>query len=99
MIPMTLTEKIIARAAGLDSVQPGDEVWATADRMTMNDTTGPRRIAGLVEELGGLAHPHDLCRFQYWILESSVPAKKELPKRGVRFPEEMMNTSSGGNRA
>lgn len=54
MTQMTLTEKIIARAAGLDSVKPGDEVWATADRMTMNDTTGPRRIAGLVEELGGL---------------------------------------------
>ncbi len=45
MTSMTLTEKIIARAAGLASVQPGDEVWATADRMTMNDTTGPRRIA------------------------------------------------------
>ena len=54
MVGMTLTEKVIARAAKLDSVQPGNEVWATADRMSMNDTTGPRRIAGLVEELGGL---------------------------------------------
>jgi 3-isopropylmalate/(R)-2-methylmalate dehydratase large subunit len=51
---MTLTEKIIARAAGLDSVRPGDEVWATADRMIMNDSSGPRRIAGLIDELGGL---------------------------------------------
>lgn len=54
MVGMTLTEKVIARTAKLDSVQPGNEVWATADRMSMNDTTGPRRIAGLVEELGGL---------------------------------------------
>ncbi len=54
MSGMTLTEKIIARAAGLDSVQPGDEVWATADRMIMNDSSGPRRIGALIEELGGL---------------------------------------------
>lgn len=52
---MTLTEKIIARAAGLDSVRPGDEVWAAVDRIVMNDSGGPRRMAGLVEELGGLA--------------------------------------------
>ena len=51
---MTLTEKIIARAAGLDYVQPDNEVWVTPDRMVMNDTSGPRRIAGLIEELGGL---------------------------------------------
>jgi 3-isopropylmalate/(R)-2-methylmalate dehydratase large subunit len=54
MTAMTLTEKIIARAAGRDAVQPGDEVWATADRMIMNDSSGPRRIAGLIEDLGGL---------------------------------------------
>ena len=50
----TLTEKIIARAAGQELVEPGDEVWATADRIVMNDTGGPRRIAALIEELGGL---------------------------------------------
>lgn len=51
---MTLTEKIIARAAGVSAVRPGEEVWATADRMIMNDSSGPRRIAGLIEELGGV---------------------------------------------
>lgn len=55
MTGMTLTEKIIARAAGLDHVKPNDEVWVTPDRMLMNDTSGPRRIAGLIEELGGLS--------------------------------------------
>ena len=54
MSGQTMTEKIIARAAGLESVSPGDEVWALADRIIMNDTTGPRRIAGLIEELGGV---------------------------------------------
>lgn len=54
MTAMTATEQVIARAAGVASVRAGDEVWATADRMIMNDSSGPRRIAGLVEELGGL---------------------------------------------
>jgi 3-isopropylmalate/(R)-2-methylmalate dehydratase large subunit len=52
-----LTERILARAAGLGTVRPGDEIWATADRMIMNDSSGPRRLAGLVEELGGLWDP------------------------------------------
>lgn len=54
MPPMTLTQKIIAKSAGLEHVSPGEEVWVTADKMVMNDTSGPRRIAGIVEELGGL---------------------------------------------
>jgi 3-isopropylmalate/(R)-2-methylmalate dehydratase large subunit len=51
---MTLTEKILARASGHAAVRPGEELWATADRMIMNDSSGPRRIATLIEELGGL---------------------------------------------
>jgi 3-isopropylmalate/(R)-2-methylmalate dehydratase large subunit len=54
MSAMTLTEKIIARAANAGAVAPGDEVWATADRMIMNDSSGPRRLGALVDELGGL---------------------------------------------
>jgi 3-isopropylmalate/(R)-2-methylmalate dehydratase large subunit len=57
MSEMTLTEKVIARAAGVTSVRAGDEVWATADRMIMNDSSGPRRFASLVQELGGLWDP------------------------------------------
>jgi 3-isopropylmalate/(R)-2-methylmalate dehydratase large subunit len=51
---MTLTEKILARAAGRPSVRAGDEVWATVDRMIMNDSSGPRRLGALVDDLGGL---------------------------------------------
>ncbi|MDR7521932.1 MAG: aconitase/3-isopropylmalate dehydratase large subunit family protein [Armatimonadota bacterium] len=50
---MTLTEKIIARAAGLPSVTPGDEVWAGVDLAAMHDSSGPRRIAPTLERLGG----------------------------------------------
>lgn len=50
---MTLTEQIIARAAGQPSVAPGDEVWADVDLAVMHDSSGPRRIAPLIEQLGG----------------------------------------------
>jgi len=50
---MTLTEKIIARAAGRDQVRPGDEVWAAVDLAAMHDSSGPRRIGGTLDRLGG----------------------------------------------
>jgi 3-isopropylmalate/(R)-2-methylmalate dehydratase large subunit len=50
---MTVTEKIIARAAGLEAVRPGDEVWVRADLAVMNDSSGPRRIAPVIERFGG----------------------------------------------
>lgn len=53
MAPMTLTEKIIARAAGRPAVRPGDEVWAAVDLAAMHDSSGPRRIAGTLDRLGG----------------------------------------------
>ncbi|MBI3976312.1 MAG: 3-isopropylmalate dehydratase, partial [Armatimonadetes bacterium] len=50
---MTLTEKIIARAAGRAFVMPDDEVWAAVDLAAMHDSSGPRRIAPTLETLGG----------------------------------------------
>jgi 3-isopropylmalate/(R)-2-methylmalate dehydratase large subunit len=49
---MTITEKILARAAGRTTVAPGDEVWARVDIAAMHDSTGPRRIAPTLERLG-----------------------------------------------
>ncbi len=50
---MTLTEKIIAHAAGRTAVTPHEEVWARVDLAAMHDSSGPRRIAGTIEQLGG----------------------------------------------
>ncbi|MDA1089792.1 MAG: aconitase/3-isopropylmalate dehydratase large subunit family protein [Proteobacteria bacterium] len=49
---MTLSEKIIARAAGLDSVAPGDIVTCAVDLAMMHDSSGPRRAGKLLDELG-----------------------------------------------
>lgn len=50
---MTLTERILARAAGRSSVTPGEEVWAAVDLAVMHDSSGPRRIGPILDRLGG----------------------------------------------
>ncbi|MEM2607572.1 MAG: 3-isopropylmalate dehydratase large subunit, partial [Candidatus Bathyarchaeia archaeon] len=41
---MTISEKILAHAAGLDHVKPGDIVDAKVDMAMANDITGPLAI-------------------------------------------------------
>ena len=48
----TLIEKIIARAAGRDAVRPGEIVTCTVDLAMFHDSSGPRRVAPLLEALG-----------------------------------------------
>ena len=52
-MPMTLAEKIIARAAGKDSVRPGEIVTCRVDLAMMHDSGGPRRVKPILERLGG----------------------------------------------
>ncbi len=48
----TLAEKIIARAAGQESVQPGDIVTCKVDLTMMHDSGGPRRVKPILDHLG-----------------------------------------------
>jgi len=43
-MPMTMTEKILARHAGLDTVAPGDLIEVKVDRTLANDITAPIAI-------------------------------------------------------
>ena len=49
---MTLTEKILARAAGKASVQAGDNVWVNADTLMTHDVCGPGTIGVFKREFG-----------------------------------------------
>ncbi len=49
--PMTLAEKLVARAAGVDVVRPGEVVTAKVDLAMMHDSGGPRRVAPMLERL------------------------------------------------
>ena len=52
---MTLTEKILARAAGKASVQAGDNGWVKADVLITQDVCGPGTIGVFKRESGKTA--------------------------------------------
>ena len=49
---MTLTEKILARAAGKAQVQSGDNIWVNADVLMTHDVCGPGTIGVFKREFG-----------------------------------------------
>lgn len=49
---MTLTEKILARAAGKSSVRPGDNIWVNVDILMTHDVCGPGTIGVFQREFG-----------------------------------------------
>lgn len=49
---MTLTEKILARAAGVAVVRPDDNVWVKADILLTHDVCGPGTIGVFEREFG-----------------------------------------------
>ncbi len=53
--PMTLTEKILARASGKPHVAPGENVWAKVDVLMTHDVCGPGTIGVFKKHFGGEA--------------------------------------------
>ncbi|HZR17190.1 MAG TPA: aconitase family protein [Verrucomicrobiae bacterium] len=56
---MTLTEKILARAAGKARVQAGDNVWVNTDVLMTHDVCGPGTIGVFKREFGKSAKVWD----------------------------------------
>ena len=56
---MTITEKILARQAGLDSVKPGDNIWVSASILMTHDVCGPGTIGVFKREFGSDAKVFD----------------------------------------
>lgn len=52
MAPMTLTEQILARHAGKDRVEPGDNIWVEADILMTHDVCGPGTIGIFKQHFG-----------------------------------------------
>jgi len=52
---MTLTEKILARAAGKARVEPRDNVWVKADVLMTHDMCGPGTIGVIKREFSNQA--------------------------------------------
>jgi 3-isopropylmalate/(R)-2-methylmalate dehydratase large subunit len=56
---MTLTEKILARAAGKARVEAGDNIWVKADVLMTHDVCGPGTIGVFKREFGKAAKVWD----------------------------------------
>jgi 3-isopropylmalate/(R)-2-methylmalate dehydratase large subunit len=56
---MTVTEKILAKAAGMRSVQPGDNIWVGVDILLTHDVCGPGTIGVFEREFGSNAKVWD----------------------------------------
>ncbi|WP_119291479.1 3-isopropylmalate dehydratase large subunit [Azohydromonas sediminis] len=50
--PQTLAQKLVARAAGRTHVTPGEIVTCRVDLAMFHDSSGPRRLAPMLAELG-----------------------------------------------
>lgn len=59
---MTLTETILARAAGKSSVSAGDNIWVKADVLMTHDVCGPGTIGVFKREFGKAAKVWDRRR-------------------------------------
>lgn len=51
-MPLTLAEKLCAKAAGREAVAPGEIVTARVDLAMIHDSGGPRRVEPMLKELG-----------------------------------------------
>ncbi len=56
---MTITEKILARHAGKDRVEPGDNVWVDVDVLMTHDVCGPPTFAIFKKQFGEKARVWD----------------------------------------
>jgi 3-isopropylmalate/(R)-2-methylmalate dehydratase large subunit len=83
--PQTLAQKIIARAAGRDSVAPGEIVVCKVDLAMMHDSGGPRRVKPLLEKLGAKVWDPDKVVV---ITDHYLPANDDESRRIIRIARE-----------
>ncbi|NBS47079.1 MAG: 3-isopropylmalate dehydratase, partial [Betaproteobacteria bacterium] len=50
--PQSLAAKLVARASGRNRVTPGEVVTCQVDLAMFHDSSGPRRLKPMLEELG-----------------------------------------------
>ncbi len=84
-VAQTLAQKLIARAAGRPSVSPGDIVSCAVDLAMFHDSSGPRRLKPMLEELG--AQIWDKSRVVL-VMDHYVPERDDESRRIVRIARD-----------
>jgi 3-isopropylmalate/(R)-2-methylmalate dehydratase large subunit len=85
MNPTTLAQKLIARAAGCSEVRPGEIVTCAVDLAMFHDSSGPRRLAPMLEELGA---PIWDKRKVALVIDHYVPEADDDARRIVRLARD-----------
>jgi 3-isopropylmalate/(R)-2-methylmalate dehydratase large subunit len=84
-VPRSLAQRLIARAAGRAAVSPGETVTCAVDLAMFHDSSGPRRLKPMLDEL----------KAQIWdkrkvvlVLDHYVPEHDDESRRIVRLARE-----------
>ncbi|MFO1288449.1 MAG: 3-isopropylmalate dehydratase large subunit [Rubrivivax sp.] len=83
--PMTLAQKLVARAAARAHVQPGEIVNCRVDLAMFHDSSGPRRLAPMLAEIGATIRDKSKVVL---VLDHFVPEADEESRRIVRFARQ-----------
>lgn len=84
-LPQSLAQKLIARAAGRESVRVGEVVTCRVDLAMFHDSSGPRRLQPMLEQLG--APIWDKSRVVL-VMDHYVPERSEDARRIVRIARD-----------
>ncbi len=84
-VAQTLAQKLIARAAGLPSVTTGEIVTCKVDMAMFHDSSGPRRLKPMLEELG--AQIWDKSRVVL-VMDHYVPERDDAARKIVRIARD-----------
>lgn len=83
--PQTLAQKLIARAAGMSHAREGEIVNCRVDLAMFHDSSGPRRLKPMLEELG--ARIWDRSRVVL-VMDHFVPEADDDARRIVRIARD-----------
>jgi 3-isopropylmalate/(R)-2-methylmalate dehydratase large subunit len=83
--PATLAQKLVARAAGRAAVLPGEIVTCRVDLAMFHDSSGPRRLKPMLDELGATIWDKDKVVL---VMDHYVPEADDESRRIVRIARD-----------
>ena len=83
--PTSLAQKLLARAAGREAVRVGEILTCRVDLAMFHDSSGPRRLKPMLEQLGATIWDKDKVVL---VMDHYVPERSEDSRRIVRIARE-----------
>lgn len=83
--PQSLAQKLVARAAGRQDVRAGEIVTCRVDLAMFHDSSGPRRLQPMLEQLGARIWDKDKVVL---VMDHYVPERSEEARRIVRIARD-----------